>query len=138
MTKCYHFNQGYCKEKENCMFVHIIQECPTNCKIITCELRHIKKCRDRIVCFYYQNNICEFSHDGENNVSSEIDQLKNDIEILKQQFKETQITFDRQIQSNNKVVEKLKDEILVLKNENIRLTISEKEPMKIKMKQDKN
>ena len=42
MTKCYHFNQGYCKEKENCTYVHIIEECPTNCKIITCELRHKK------------------------------------------------------------------------------------------------
>ena len=68
LIKCYHYNLGYCKEKDSCIYIHNKEECPTNCKQINCILRHKRKCKDGDECFYYQNNICEFDHNKENKI----------------------------------------------------------------------
>ena len=56
-------------------------------KKMTCEFRHKRKCKDGDECFYYQNNLCEFNHDNENKVVSENEQLRKEIENLKQNLK---------------------------------------------------
>ena len=79
----YHFNIVYWKEKNNCIYSHNTEECPSNCKRTTCVLRHKKKCKDGEYCFYYQNNNCEFNHENEIKLDNEKDKLKEEILNLK-------------------------------------------------------
>ena len=62
LIRCYHYNLGYCKNKNNCIYLHSDEECVNNCIDDNCLKRHRKLCKDGENCFYYNNNKCEFNH----------------------------------------------------------------------------
>ena len=54
--KCYHFDNGHCKYKDNCHFRHFTTVCEIdNCPNKKCEARHPRKCS-----FYCQRGYCKF------------------------------------------------------------------------------
>ena len=72
---------GYCKNKENCIYLHNTEECETNCIEEKCLKRHRKNCKNGKYCFYNSTNTCEFNHtfyDNVDNVNNQNIKLKKE------------------------------------------------------------
>ena len=83
-TKCRYFNQGYCKKKNNCQYLHPIKDCEEDCSSSKCPHRHWIQCTNGDMCYYNSINSCEFKHD-------------NMIKIIKGKFKEENINLKARI-----------------------------------------
>ena len=62
VTKCRYFNRGYCANRDNCTYVHNVEECQDECFDKTCQLRHKIECRDGLECHFLKNGTCQFKH----------------------------------------------------------------------------
>ena len=63
--KCQYFDQGYCKEKNNCIKLHPSVDCIGQCKDIkVCSKRHRQICKNGDTCMFNESQSCEFKHDG--------------------------------------------------------------------------
>ena len=75
-TKCYYYNRGYCKKKNNCLFFHPTTDCLENCPGKTiCNKRHRKICKYGIKCYHNNQKLCEFRHDNSDHI---YDRTKDD------------------------------------------------------------
>ena len=65
LTKCAHFNKGFCKyTNKGCKFLH-----PTEnwaCDLKECPKRHPRTCKYGSQCTYFINGICFYEHDKQN------------------------------------------------------------------------
>ena len=64
MKKCVHFNRGYCRSKEYCLYLHPKDHClQKECDKKQCKDRHIKDCKrwSNRGCRF--GDLCEFRHD---------------------------------------------------------------------------
>ena len=69
MTKCEHYDKGYCKERNNCLNEHPNTDCDGQCQDKKlCPLRHRKFCKDGENCIFYASHACEFFHKENNHV----------------------------------------------------------------------
>ena len=62
--KCRYYNQGYCKKKNNCKYIHIDIDCEEDCSLSTCTKRHRIQCKDGNECYYFSKDNCEFLHNN--------------------------------------------------------------------------
>ena len=115
--RCYHYNSGYCKNKNKCTFIHYIEECETKCNSDQCMKRHKRKCKDGQYCYYNSINTCEYSHDSQENVNIEY----NENVILKNENDDLKIQIEQQKEINNKLysINESNDELL--KNQQINI-----------------
>ena len=85
IQKCYYYNRGYCKKKQNCTFWHPLIECTENCiGKNKCTKRYMKKCKYGRRCHHNKQNLCEYKHDPHHETSdnSELIKLKHEIENM--------------------------------------------------------
>ena len=69
--KCAYFNQGFCKEKNNCARLHPSAVCDGQCPDIkVCLMRHQKVCKNGDDCIFYASQSCEFLHMEKGNVDN--------------------------------------------------------------------
>ena len=64
--KCYHFNRGYCKLKDQCFYHHPTVDCRIKCKVITCKYRHRNACKYGDNCYHHKSQTCEYLHESNN------------------------------------------------------------------------
>ena len=62
--KCYHFNRGYCKFKDQCNYYHPTIDCRSKCKDITCKFRHQNACTYGDNCYHHKSQTCEYLHES--------------------------------------------------------------------------
>ena len=62
LIRCYHYNMGYCKNKNNCIYLHNNEVCENNCIDDNCLKRHRQFFKDGQNCYYFSNNTCKFNH----------------------------------------------------------------------------
>ena len=59
--KCYYYDKGYCKNRNNCKLLHPTEDCKTKCSVKECKLRHRRDCKDGNNCLF-KNKKCEYVH----------------------------------------------------------------------------
>ena len=64
--KCYHYNRGYCKFKDQCPYYHPALDCIIKCKEITCIYRHRNACTYGDNCYHHKRKTCEYLHESNN------------------------------------------------------------------------
>ena len=101
--KCRYFNQGFCKKKNNCKYVHTNIDCDEDCAIAKCPNRHRIQCRNGDDCYYNSKNECEFLHD-------------NNIQIIKCGIKEENRKFRSKVEELNNLISIKDNEILEIKS----------------------
>ena len=112
LFQCYHNNRGYCRFRDKCRFQHFKQICPQSiCRDQECKYRHPRTCKFRECCKFQEMDICAFKH----------------VPLVKQDITENVI------KTHNEDIEKMKCEILVLKNN---VQSKENELAKLSAKQD--
>ena len=86
--QCFHNNIGYCKYKEHCQYQHYTKICPkTICRDLECKFRHPRTCKHGQSCKFLQRKCCLYKHE----------------------------TFEKYLKNDE--VEKLRGEVLILKEE---------------------
>ena len=119
--KCRYYNQGYCKKKNNCKYLHQNIDCEEDCSSATCTNRHRIQCKNGDNCYYYSKNICEFLHDNmiqtikvgikaENrNFRTKIDELETIIEIKDNELRQMQIKLNQILEINKNAIERIEN-----------------------------
>ena len=63
--KCYYYNKGYCKYKQECTKYHPTEDCKSKCVETNCKFRHRQMCKNGTNC-YFKNKKCEYLHSCDN------------------------------------------------------------------------
>ena len=110
--KCRYFNQGYCKKKNNCKYIHPTDDCEEDCSNSKCPLRHRIICLNGDDCYYNGLNECEFRHDNivqtikanfkeqNRNLRMKIDELTKVIDMKDNEFREMQTKHNQILELN--------------------------------------
>ena len=81
LSKCKHYNVGYCRYKETCKLSHPKEDCENqNCSDKKCPNRHRRRCRFCKSC--RRKEICEFIHKPKDS-DCDISEVKAQVEGLK-------------------------------------------------------
>ena len=113
-SKCYYYNRGYCKKKNNCLFFHPTMDCIENCPGKTiCNKRHRKHCKYGNNCYHNRQQICEFKHDK---INSTHIYKKTETDIVNKLTDSIEDTYKDKIKELESEIEDLK---LILNKEKI-------------------
>ena len=87
---CRYNKFGYCKFGNHCFRKHENLICENaHCNLVECPLRHPRKCKFFLEFHYCKFGVyCKFSHEKIENTSKQIDELKQELKILKQEIQE--------------------------------------------------
>ena len=64
--KCRYYNVGFCKHRNECLYLHPEMDCEEQCVANKCMKRYRKKCINGQDCFYNSEQKCEFYHETNN------------------------------------------------------------------------
>ena len=129
--RCKYYNRGYCKQRENCKFLHPTEECALRDKCINnCLKRHRKICRYGIYGYHNKHNVCEFLHgdffniDNKNTNSNNIREmeLEEEVKRLENQIEDV---YKKEINKLKKYMKDMDEYATKLKNKINELTSNE-------------
>ena len=89
-TKCLYNDSGFCKYGEKCRKTHHKSICLRNNCDKKCNSRHPKPCKFKAKCKFLAKAICAFKHEND---EKDLDDLKRQIESLKQENKDEKCEF---------------------------------------------
>ena len=88
-VQCPHHNTGYCKFRDQCRYQHFFTICSKNvCRDKNCQKGHSKTCRNGNSCSFHVLNACAYKHSietfqrKENEDNSVIESFQKEIESL--------------------------------------------------------
>ena len=89
MTVCKHYQNGFCKYRQQCEKKHISEMCPssTTCQNMECERRHPRLCRVFARFRHCKFKECAYLHVQDGNITH-IDKLGKEIVELKEHVKD--------------------------------------------------
>ena len=107
-NKCYYYDTGYCKYKQNCKLYHPTEDCINKCKENKCKFRHRRICKNGENCFY-KHKKCEYLHIPETEVTlaSKDEQILTKLKLIENENSELQT----EIEKYTKEIGNLKKEI---------------------------
>ena len=101
-TKCLYNDSGFCKYGEKCRKTHHKSICLRNNCDKKCNSRHPKPCKFKAKCKFLAKAICAFNHEND---EQDLDDLKRQIESLKQENKDKKMTLLKLEEVLNKMKE---------------------------------
>ena len=109
--KCYYYDQGFCKFKNDCKNFHPTKDCKFNCSIkSTCPKRHRKKCRYGNTCYHHLRNKCEYIHNTSNDLNVTLaskDKEPNEAhKVMLSTGKPTEEKLNEEIEKFKEIIEK--------------------------------
>ena len=126
--KCQYFDQGYCKEKNNCIKLHPSVDCNGECKDIkVCSRRHRKICKNGDTCIFNESQSSEFEHDG-NIIADDTERremlvnLNNEIKSVNNKLKDLEVHL---VESQNRfeLIKILENKVSIIEKEKSNLKI---------------
>ena len=115
--KCHYYNVGYCKNKEECTLLHPTLDCEEECFSSKCLKRHRRKCANgNNDCYYYSMNKCEFKHDTNEAITTNIIQINysevnkvlqsriNELENIEHEDNNVMIELNNRIDELNNII----------------------------------
>ena len=127
-VQCPHHNTGYCKFCDQCRYQHFFTICSQNvCRDKNCQKGHSKTCRNGNSCSFHVLNACAYKHSietfktKENEDNSVVESLQKEIESLRDeisQLKNIVMLKEEQFKDKLKDISKMEQKISVLENEN--------------------
>jgi hypothetical protein len=103
ITKCRYYNQGYCKKKSECTYIHPSEDCEDDCSDSKCPFRHRKLCINGENCYYNRQDVCEYRHD-------------NVIQIIKRKIKDENRHFRSKVEELTKIISNKENKMLEIKS----------------------
>jgi chromosome segregation ATPase len=89
--KCLFNDSGFCKFGDKCRSVHHKSICSRKYCDKSCNSRHPKPCRFRENCKFLAEDMCAFKHSSNENDDKDLDDLKRQVEQLKQENEKKQL-----------------------------------------------
>ena len=120
MTVCRYHQNGFCKYGQQCLNKHVNELCQLNlsCQNKECEKRHPRLCRsfeEFRTCKFVK---CAYTHSQDGGSNNKINELKKEVDELKQHVKNL---FELCHNETKSKIKKLEDEVRHLKCENKKL-----------------